>query len=77
MEYTHYMKIFKILLFILIVTDIVPFLQLSQEELARNELDARLMKTNEELKELQTKYETETAAKDSEILQLKDEVKNN
>ena len=32
------------------------------------------MKANEELKDLQTKYDTEITAKDSEIIQLKDEV---
>ena len=55
---------------------IVLTLQLTNEESARNEVEAKLMSTSDTLKELQTTYETEKAQKDAEIAQLRDEVRN-
>lgn len=52
-------------------------LQLTQEETARNEVDAKLMRTTDELKEANAKYEIDITARDGEIVQLKDEVSNN
>ena len=45
------------------------------EETARNEVDATLMKTTEQLKEANMKYETDITERDSEIIKLKDEVR--
>ena len=50
-------------------------MQLALEETARNEVDATLMKTTEQLKEANMKYETDITERDSEIIKLKDEVR--
>ena len=49
--------------------------QLLLEETARNEVDANLMKTTEQLKEANVKYETDITSRDAEIIKLKDEVR--
>jgi plasmid maintenance system antidote protein VapI len=50
------------------------FLQLHREEAARNELEAKLNTTNDQLEELQKKYDIAVREKDDEIRQLKEEV---
>ena len=51
------------------------FHQLHREEAARNELEAKLNTTNDQLEELQKKYDTAVREKDDEIRQLKEEVR--
>lgn len=57
------------------LTSVSPlFLQLHREEAARNELEAKLNTTNDQLEELQKKYDIAVREKDDEIRQLKEEV---
>ena len=48
--------------------------QLTQEESARNEIEAKLLATSNTLKEAQSAFDTERTQKDQELAQLKDEV---
>ncbi len=50
--------------------------QLTQEESARNEIEAKLLATSNTLKEAQSAFDTERTQKDQELAQLKDEVNN-
>ena len=57
------------------LTPVPPlFPQLHREEAARNELEAKLNTTNDQLEELQKKYDIAVREKDDEIRQLKEEV---
>ena len=50
---------------------------MTQEETARNEIEAKFMATSNTLKDTQSAFDTERTLKDQEITQLKDEVNNN